>query len=66
MPELRTGFDYHLAEARPSHLTDVVSGETIRTWVAVCDACGWVGFDRSFKATAEEDAYQHDVTENPA
>ena len=64
MPELRTGFDYHLAEARRSQLTDKDTGEKLPTWVAVCDACGWVGHDRSFKVTAEDDCLAHDTTEN--
>jgi hypothetical protein len=62
MPELRHGYDYHLAEVR--RITERRSQTHL--WEAYCNACGWVGRERSTKSAAEDDAAAHDITENPA
>lgn len=60
MPELKVGFDYHLAE---THRT-VAWPQGPRGFFAACEACGWVGPQRSTKTAADEDALAHDTTEN--
>ena len=60
MPELRIGYDYHLAEV--VRLTD--RGGRPRGYRAACRACGWFGADRMTKAAAEDDATAHDTAEN--
>ena len=58
---LRTGRDYHLAEA--TRILDPFERPTGK-WVAVCDACGWVGETRDCKWAAADDAAAHDIAEN--
>jgi hypothetical protein len=60
MAELRTGFDYHLAEV---HRSVRAEGGT-RSHFAACDACGWHGPQRAMSTAADEDALAHDKTEN--
>ena len=62
MPELRVGFDYHLAEVHRS--VRYPEGGT-RSYFAACDACGWQGPQRLSKSAAEDDATAHDNAENP-
>jgi len=62
MPELRTGFDYHLAEVQK--VTLISRRKPNVSYFAACDACGWRGPNRDTKGAAEDDAAAHDVTEN--
>jgi hypothetical protein len=53
--ELRTGFDYHLAETKVAH----------GGYRAECNACGWYGDIRGTRADADDDATAHDIASNP-
>lgn len=61
--DVRTGFDYHLAETRRVDLK--VDGRPDHGYEAYCEACGWVGHLRGTKFAAEDDALAHDVASNP-
>jgi hypothetical protein len=55
---LKPGHDYHLAEVHRRASAAVL-------YAARCEACGWIGPDRSKRSDAEEDAYAHDTSHNP-
>jgi hypothetical protein len=62
---VRVGYDYHLAEVHVSEL-EVANGARHRVYTARCEACGWVGPDRSLApGAAEDDATAHDIASNP-
>ena len=48
--EVRTGYDYHLAEVRRVKIT--VDGKPDYAYEAYCNACGWSGHLRGTRGTA--------------
>lgn len=59
---VKTGYDYHLAEVG----RHTRGAPPVRYFEAYCDACGWVGPERTTRGAAEDDAAAHDVASNPA
>jgi hypothetical protein len=59
--DVRTGYDYHLAEV---HRSVRAEGGT-RAYFAACVACGWRGPQRSTAHAADDDASAHDNASNP-